>query len=147
MTRYLLDTNIISNVTRPLPSMALVAWLADQLDQDLYISTLSLAEIGRGILQAPAGRRWKELQRWFEGPEGPASLFRGRILAFDEPAALAWAQIMAEGSRLGRPRSALDMIVAATAKANGCTVVSDNERHFAGIVPLLNPMTGQIRDR
>ena len=139
MSRYLLDTNIISNVTRPVPSEALTAWLATQADEDLFIASLTVAEIRRGILEKPAGKKRLALERWFVGPEGPQALFAGRVLPFDEAAALLWGRLMAEGTAAGRPRSALDMIVAATAEANGCTLVTDNERDFAG-VRILNPM-------
>ncbi len=47
---------------------------------------------------------------------------------------------MAEGRASGQPRSALDMMVAAIARANGCAVVTDNERHFRRVMPFLNPM-------
>ena len=140
MTRYLLDTNIVSNVTRPQPSPSLVGWMADRRDADLFISTLSLAEIRRGILQKTAGRKRRELEIWYEGKEGPKSLFRGRVLAFDEAAADAWAQLMADGHRRGAPRSAIDMIIGAIAQANDCVVVTDNDRHFAGAVACFNPM-------
>jgi predicted nucleic acid-binding protein len=69
--RFLLDTNIISNVTKPTPSEGLMAWMADQSDEDLYISSLTVAEIHRGVLEMPAGRRRRELEAWFAGPEGP----------------------------------------------------------------------------
>ena len=88
MSRYLLDTNIISNVTKPVPSEALVAWMAGQADEDLFSSSLTVAEIRRGILEKPAGKKRKELERWFSGPEGPQALFSGRVLAFDEKAGL-----------------------------------------------------------
>ncbi len=140
MTRYLLDTNIISNATKPRPSEALLAWLGEQADESLFISTLSLAEIWRGILELSPGRKRRALEAWFAGPEGPRSLFAGRVLSFDEPAALAWGGLMAEGRASGQPRSAFDMMVAAIARANGCAVVTDNERHFRGVVPSLNPM-------
>lgn len=141
MTRYLLDTNVISNFTRPAPSESLVAWLGEQADEDLFIASLTLAEIRRGVLEKPPGRRRDELDAWFGGPSGPAALFAGRILAFDERAGLAWARIMAEGKAAGRPRSALDAIIAATAVVNDCIVVTDNERDFAGI-DIVNPMRG-----
>ena len=98
-----------------------------------------LAEIRRGILEEE-GRKRRELEGWFAGPEGSQALFAGRILAFDERAALIWARLMAEGTAAGRPRSALDMMVAAIAEANGCTAVTDNEKHFAPAVPVLNPL-------
>ena len=112
MTRYLLDTNILSNSTRPLPSQPLIDWMAAQADDALFISTLSLAEIRRCILEKSAGKKRRELEAWFTGPEGPQTLFRRRIL---------------------------DMLLASIAIANDCIVVTANERHFQGI-PLLNPL-------
>ena len=139
MSRYLLDTNIISNVTKLMPSEALVAWMADQADKDLVISSLTVAEIRRGLLEKPAGKKRKELERWFSGPEGPQALFAGRVLPFDEKAGLVWARLMADGTATGRPRNPLDMIVAAVAEANDCVVVTDNERDFAGL-KIVNPL-------
>ena len=88
MTRYLLDTNIISNVTKPTPSEQLVSWMDRQSDETLFISSLTVAEIRRGVLVKPAGKKRRELERWFAGPDGPQALFAGRVLAFYEPAGL-----------------------------------------------------------
>lgn len=139
MTRYLLDTNIISNVTKPNPAASLLAWMAGQVDEDLFITSLTVAEIWRGVLEKPAGRKRAELEAWFSGPEGPQALFAGRVLPFDERAALAWARLMAEGKAKGRPRSALDTIIAAIAEVNDCRIVTDNEKDFAGI-ETVNPL-------
>ena len=140
MTRYLLDTNILSNLVKPQPSASLMEWMAAQPDEDLFISALTVAEIRRGILEKPRGRKRDALEAWFAGPEGPPALFAGRVLAFDDQAALIWARLMAEGKAAGRPRSALDMIIAAVAGANDCVVVTDNERDFAGL-QIFNPMS------
>ena len=139
MTRYLLDTNIISNVTKPEPSEPLVAWLSERADEDLFIASLTVAEIWFGVLGKPAGKKRAQLESWFAGPEGPQSLFAGRVLPFDEQAGLIWARLMAAGERAGRPRSALDMILASVAEANDCIVVTDNEKDFAGL-KFINPM-------
>ena len=144
MTRYLLDTNIVSNATKPIPSQPLIEWMSEQVDEDLFISSLTLAEIRRGILGKPMGKKRRELEDWFKGPEGPQALFRGRVLAFDEKAALIWARLMTEGTAAGRPRSALDMVVASIAEANDCVVVTDNEKHFSG-VNILNPVRNPKR--
>jgi toxin FitB len=141
--RYLLDTNIISNVTKSIPSDSLVAWMAKQVDEDLFIASLTVAEIRRGVLEKPAGRRRDQLEAWFGGPDGPQALFAGRVLPFDEAAALVWARLMAEGKARGRQRSALDTIIAAVAEANGCVVVTDNERDFEGI-QIVNPLRGEV---
>jgi toxin FitB len=136
---YLLDTNVISNITKPEPSESLLEWMGVQSDGDLFISSLTNAEIRRGILDKPRGEKRERLEAWFAGPEGPQSLFKGRILSFDEKAALVWARLMSEGRAVGKPRSDLDMIVAAVAQVNDCVVVTDNEKHFPGI-EVLNPL-------
>lgn len=139
MSRYLLDTNIISNITKPAPSEPLLAWMAEQADQDLFIASLTVAEIRRCVLEKPAGRKRDQLEAWFAGPEGPSALFVDRVLLFDERAGLVWSRLMAEGTARGRPRSALDTIIAAIAESNDCTVVTDNEKDFAGI-DIINPL-------
>ena len=139
MTRYLLDTNIISNVTKPTPSAVLLAWMAEQADSDLFISALTVGEIRRGLLEKPKGKKRAVLEAWFTGPDGPQALFAGRVLPFDEKAGLIWARLMADGAAKGRPRSALDMIIAAVAEANGCIVATDNEKDFTGL-KFFNPL-------
>ena len=137
--RYLLDTNIISNITKPKPSESLMAWMAEQADHDFFIAALTIAEICRGVLEKPAGKRRRALDAWISGPEGPQALFAGRTLPFDEKAALIWARLMADGTAKGRPRGALDTIIASVAQANDCVVVTDNERDFTGI-DIINPI-------
>ncbi len=114
MNRCLLDTNIISNIIKPTPSASVLAWMAEHNDKDLFVSALTIAEIRRGVLERPAGRKRDQLKAWFSGPEGPSALFSGRVLTFDEEAGLIWARLMAEGKAEGKPRIALDTIIAAT---------------------------------
>lgn len=139
MTRYILDTNIISNIVKPQPSESLLAWWGQQSDDDLFVASLTIAEIRRGILEKPRGKKRDALDAWFSGPEGPQELFAGRILSFDDKAGLIWARLMAEGKAAGRPRSGLDMIIAAVAGANDCVVVTDNEKDFRGL-QIVNPL-------
>ena len=118
-----------------------MSWMSLQRDEDLFIASLTVAEIRRGILEKPRGKKRDILDVWFSGPEGPQALFAGRILSFDDKAGLVWARLMAEGKTAGKLRSALDTIIAATAAANDCVVVTDNEKDFAGI-KVFNPMRG-----
>lgn len=90
-------------------------------------------------LEKPTGRKRDQLEAWFAGPEGPSALFAGRVLPFDEKAGLIWARLMSEGTAAGRPRCALDTIIAAVAESNGCTIVTDNEKHFTEI-DTINPL-------
>ncbi len=143
MTRYLLDTNIISNVVKSQPSESLLAWMSRQRDEDLFIASLTVAEILRGVLEKPRGKKRDALDKWFSGPEGPQALFAGRIISFDDKAGLIWARLMAEGKAAGKPRSGLDMIIAAVAGANECVLVTDNEKDFAGL-QVVNPIRGAV---
>lgn len=139
MTRYLLDTNIVSNIIKPQPSPSLLEWMAARHDEDLFVSALTIAEIRRGILEMPRGKKRDALEAWFIGDRGPQAIFAGRILAFDDKAALIWARLMADGKVAGQPRSALDMIIGAVAGANGCLLVTDNESDFRGL-EFINPL-------
>jgi predicted nucleic acid-binding protein len=139
VTRYLLDTNIVSDLVKPQPSASLLAWISKQTDDDLFVGAVTVAEIERGLLEMPTGRKRLRLEAWFAGPDGPLSVFAGRILPFDERAGHVWAILMAEGKSRGRPRDALDMMLAAIAAAHGCVIVTDNERDFFGL-NFINPM-------
>lgn len=70
--RYLLDTNVLSNVTKPEPSAALINWMADQTDEDPFITSPTVAEIQKGILEKPVGKKRSALERWFVGEDGPS---------------------------------------------------------------------------
>jgi toxin FitB len=143
VTRYVLDTNIISHAVKPQPSESLMSWMSRQRDEDLFIASLTGAEIRRGILEKPRGKKRDALDKWFSGSDGPQALFAGRVLPFDEKAGLIWARLMAEGKAAGRARSGLDMIIAAVAGANECVVVTDNEKDFAGL-QIVNPVRGAV---
>ncbi|MDE0521494.1 MAG: VapC toxin family PIN domain ribonuclease [Boseongicola sp.] len=116
--------------------------MACQRDDDLFAASLTIAEIRRGIQELPDGRMRDALEAWFTGNEGPQSLFAGRIPSFDDSAGVIWARLMTEGKATGRPRSALDMILAAVAGANDCMMVTDNERDFWGL-QFFNPLRSQ----
>jgi predicted nucleic acid-binding protein len=139
VTRYLLDTNILHHVIKPTSSAPLAAWLDEQADESLYICSMNLAEIWSGILQLAAGEKRSEQEGWFGGPRGSRVVFGGRVLKFDEGAALIWARLMSERGKAGLPCAPIDMIYAAIAEANDCTLVTDNEDRFTGL-NVLNPM-------
>lgn len=133
MSGYLLDTNVISKFApdRPLPAEELKAWMREQGAADmLYLSAMTLAEIEKGIRSLQrrgsadkAGR----LRRWLEGI---ISSFDDRILPMDIAVALAAGDIEDEAAAQGRHPGLGDVIIAATAKSRGLTVVTENIRHF-----------------
>nr|WP_210293772.1 PIN domain-containing protein [Rhizobium sp. BK491] len=139
----MLDTNIISNTIKPEPSPHLARWLGDQVDGDLFIAASTIAEIQRGILIMPTGRKRDDLEAWFLGGQGPLTYFAGRILSFDENAALIWAQLMADGRTMGRQRDPMDMLIASVAVANECVIATHNEADFWGL-DIINPLRAEI---
>jgi toxin FitB len=78
VTRYLLDTNIVSNIIKPMPSHSLLTWMSEQDDESLFISTVTIAEIKRDIIQKPNGIKRRNLEEWFCGIDGLQALFAGR---------------------------------------------------------------------
>lgn len=144
MTRYLLDTNIISNTIKPEPSPELARWLQGQIDDDLFIAASTIAEIQRGILIMPVGRKRDDLETWFLGAQGPLAYFAGRILPFGENAALIWAKLMADGRAAGRQRDPMDMLIASVAIANECVIVTHNEADFWDL-DIINPLRAETR--
>jgi toxin FitB len=85
-----LDTNIISEVMRPQPNSAVLAWLNQQHSPHLFITSVSIAEIGYGLRVLSDGQRRRILQNRFE--QFIAQGFEYRILNFDKPAAQVYAE-------------------------------------------------------
>ncbi len=113
------------------------------MDDDLFIAASTIAEIRRGILIMPAGRKRDDLEAWFLGRQGPSAYFAGRILSFDENAALIWAQLMADGRVAGRQRDPVDMLIASVALANECVIATHNEADFWGL-DIINPLRAEM---
>lgn len=135
-----LDTNVISEAMRPQPNPHVLGWLNSQAVDTLYLSSVTLAELLFGIRVLPAGARQDRLAHALDGL---LALFPGRILSFDQDAARRYADMAATGptgQSAGRPLSAADGYIAATAAAHGFAVASRNVRHFEGTgVGLINP--------
>ncbi len=134
----LLDTNVVSAVMRPAPVQSVLDWLDDHDTASLYLSTITIAEIGYGLRVLPDGKRRRSLESRFE--EFVARGFDQRILIFDEPAARLYAEVMGRRKELGRPISALDGQIAAIARANRFAVATGNVRDFEECgLRILNP--------
>lgn len=136
----ILDTHVVSEPLKPEPEPAVLDWLNRQEPQTLYLTTVNLAELLAGIETMPAGRRRTELGAALTGQMMP--LFEGRILAFDRPAAEAFARINASAQSAGSSISFADGAIAAIASAHGFMVATRNVRDFEGTgVEIFNPWT------
>lgn len=138
MTGWLLDTNVISELRRTQPNPRVVAAVASQPLQSLFISTVTMAEIRFGIeLVSEAGRR-ADLTDWLTNKVRP--MFEQRVLPVSEDVMLKWRLMVEEGRKAGHTFSQPDLIIAATAAHYGLTVVTRDVSNFerAGVA-CLNP--------
>lgn len=138
MTGWLLDTNVLSELRRPRPEPKVVAFIAAQPLDSLFISSVTLAEIRFGIeLVTDAGRR-AELNDWLTHKVRP--MFEQRVLPVTEDIMLKWRLLVEEGRKVGHTFSQPDLIIAATALEYGLTVVSrDTTDYERARVPVRNP--------
>lgn len=143
----LLDTNILSELVRLTPEVAVEQWLADQPVTSVFISTITEAELRYGVALVSSGNQRSALAagigRMLEED------FRGRILPFDSPAAVAFADIADERRRAGRPISQADAAIAAIARSRGAALATRNVPDFEGCgVEIINPWSfGFMRTR
>jgi predicted nucleic acid-binding protein len=138
VTGWLLDTNILSELRRPRPERKVLAFVAAQPLELLYVSAVSFAEIRFGIeLVTDAGRR-AELNDWLAHKVRP--MFEQRVLAITEDIMFKWRLLVEDGRKAGHTFSQPDLIIAATALHHGLTVVSrDASDYQKARAPVHNP--------
>ena len=122
---YLLDTNVISELVRPKPAKAVLAWFENIPSEALHISVLTLGEIRKGIEQMPDGARREKLRLWLE--HELADWFGSRVLPVGIPVADRWGRVIAQ---LGRPAPTIDSLLAATALHHELRLVTRNQKDF-----------------
>ena len=134
----LLDTNVLSELTKPAPNEKVVDWLR-QTEPALTIPTFAIAEMAYGIEKLAEGRRRERLRAALERL---AERFGDRLLSFDLRAAWAYGDILATARKTGRPMSVADAVVAAIAKTHNCALATRNIKDFQTTgVELVNPWT------
>lgn len=122
--RYLLDTNVLSELVKPRPHDRVRKWIDAQRPFDLGLSVLSLGEVEQGIARLPAGARRAALSRWAR-VELPAQ-FVGRLFGVEAAVAVAWGALSAQARQDGRPLPVMDGLLLATAQVNALTFVTRN---------------------
>jgi predicted nucleic acid-binding protein len=133
-----LDTNVISEIMKALPSPRVMDWWSQQQPPELFTTTVTVAEILYGIEILPRGKRRDSLRA--EAEVVFTQDFAGRILPFDEDAARAFPQIAAVRRQEGRPIAGLDAQIAAVARTRRAILATCNIADFEGCgVRLVNP--------
>ncbi|HEY3452429.1 MAG TPA: type II toxin-antitoxin system VapC family toxin [Myxococcales bacterium] len=137
---YLLDTNVLSETVRPRPHPTVLEWLESVPGESLYISSLALGEIRRGVEGLALGRRRERLLVWLEH-ELP-DWFGERVLPVDAAVADRWGRLVAE---VARPVRAIDSLLGATALHHGLRLVTRNgmDFQFPGLVVIDPWETGE----
>lgn len=136
--RFLLDTNVVSELTKPQPSESVTRWVSSTEEDVIFLSSVTLAEIRYGVERLESGIRRVALERWVA--EFLMERFRGRILPVDENVANTWGSVLARSERLGKRMALMDAFQAACAEVHALTLVTRDERGFQGFEgEILNP--------
>ena len=135
MSGFLLDTNVVSEMTKGHPDESVNDFLDRQ--SELWLASLVVHELQFGLYRTPPGRRRDRLE---EDLATLLSAYVDRILPLDRASAEWAARFRADALGAGRPRSLADMLIAGTAKANDLAVATRNVRDFEGLeVDIVNP--------
>jgi predicted nucleic acid-binding protein len=138
VTAWLLDTNVLSELRRPKPERKVLAFIAAQPLDLLYVSAVTLAEIRFGIERASGATRRTELHEWLAHKVRP--MFEERVLAVSEDIMFKWRLLVEDGRKAGHTFSQPDLIIAATALHHSLTVVSRDVRDYQmARAPVFNP--------
>ena len=133
-----LDTSVISELMRPAPNGGVRAWIDAKDPLDLAITTITVAEIRRGIVRLPDGRQRKRLEEKFSAFVEEA--FADRLIVFDRAAAYVCGEVSAARERKGLHADAVDMMIAAIVKSTGAILATRNTSDFEQCgIELANP--------
>ncbi len=136
--KFLVDTNVFAETMRPKPERRVVTWLRNN-EANLYISTITIGEMRRGVERLQGGSRKALLTNWLELL---GERMRGRILSFNTSTAHVWGQLKARWEKEGINIPSLDSQIAATAQRHRLTIVTRNAADFKSSgVKMLNPFS------
>lgn len=141
LVAYLLDTNVVSEWVARRPDPAVVRWLDEVDEDDVFLSVVTIGELREGVDRLDSGRRRDLLDVWLsvDLPER----FGGRLLPIDAAVAALWGAMRASEGRAGRTLPVADAFIVATAARHELAIVSRNVRDVSGLgVEVFNPWTG-----
>ena len=134
---YLLDTNVISEQTKPQPNLGVLDWLENHSVSETYLSVITLGEIEQGILLLGNTKRARAYRMWLENLEQE---FDGRILEVTRLVEKNWAELTRRAIQTGKTVGYADSLIAATASTHNLTVVTRNTTDFQNVMKkLINP--------
>src|SRR3712207_4080271 len=126
--RYLLDTNVISELIAKQPNANVVQWIDARDPSGVYLSVITIGELRKGIEKLPDSKRKDTLRAWLN--DDLLIRFNGHILELDIPVMLTWGELTGQLEQVGKPLPALDSLIAALALHHDCTLATHNEDDF-----------------
>lgn len=126
--KILLDTDVVSQLTKDVPHPRAYAWLKRAIDEDLYLSVISVEEIREGIEMMDPGHKKRRLDRWLT--DEVLTDYRARILPIEVEIADLCGRILAAEEEVGRHPDVSDAYIAATARVHGMSLATLNRKHF-----------------
>ena len=136
----LLDTNVVSELMRPVPDVAVLTWLNSQPADTLWLNSVVVSELLYGIARLPDGKRRAQLAQAVQTML--VEDFSGRVLSFDLVAATVYADMVATRERQGLSVDMADAQIAAICVAHGAALATRNTKHFEGLgLSVMNPWT------
>jgi toxin FitB len=127
--RYLLDTCVISELVAREPDPGVVRWVDSVDEETLFLSSITIGEIKKGIEKLIASDRRKVLAEWLE--DELLVRFKDKVLPIDTAVMLVWGKLIADLEKQGKPMPAIDSLLAATALQGGLILATRNEDDFA----------------
>jgi predicted nucleic acid-binding protein len=122
--KYLVDANVLSEPTKPIPDPRVVAWLRVN-EPDIAVDPIILGELRFGILILPKGSKRRTLERWFD-----AGIGRLRCIPWEADTGLKWAELLARLRATGKAMPIKDSLIAATAAVHGLNIATRNGADF-----------------
>jgi predicted nucleic acid-binding protein len=140
--RFLLDTCVISELVARQPDPGVVKWVDSTDETKLFLSSITIGEIKKGIEKLDATNRQRALSEWLE--DELLVRFKDKVLPIDTVVMLVWGKLVADLEKQGKPMPAIDSLLAATALQGGLGLVTRNEDDFAHCgVTVINPWEEQ----
>jgi Predicted nucleic acid-binding protein, contains PIN domain len=127
MTKYLLDTCVLSEFLKRQSNEKVLEWFDEQVEESLYVSVLTIGEIRKGVSRLSESRQKTELGRWLGNV---VIRYDGRMLSVNIRTANLWGDLKAKLESHGRPLPVIDSLLAATALEHDLTIVTRNEDDF-----------------
>ncbi|BBC24736.1 type II toxin-antitoxin system VapC family toxin [Pseudanabaena sp. ABRG5-3] len=134
----ILDTNVLSEFMRAVPNPAVMDWIAQQVSSEIFVTTITQAEMYYGLALLPMGKRRSDMERAVQ--QIFEQDFAGRILTFDSRAALEYAKLASFRRQIGKPISQADAQIAAIACSQNAVLATRNISDFCDCqLTLINP--------